>query len=155
MLRLVHTVRIGLVALASAAAACGPAATPTPAPVTAPGAATAADAPPAMLMLILKPQGPSAVEMPARAGQPVMIMAVSRDTREHRLHAALPLSSLQIQDPGVPAVAPTSSTSGSFDVDLAPGHEVDVMFTPSAPGRYPIDDAGVTVGMLVIGASAS
>lgn len=153
MLHPVHTVWIGLVALALAAAACGPAA--APAPVPAPAAATATDAPPAMLMLILSAQSRSALEMPARAGRPVMIMAVGRDTREHRLHAVLPLSSLQVQDPGVTAVAPTSSAAGSFDVDLAPGHEVDVTFTPSAPGRYAIYDAGVTVGMLVIGASAT
>lgn len=95
--------------------------------------------------------GYHAYDIPATLGRPVMLMVVNHGTRAHELHASLPMTMLQIDNPYVTTQQPIEATSNLLDVTVPPTHEIDVIFTPSQAGTFPLADDTMAGGAIVVG----
>ena len=129
------------------AAALGLAGCGSPATVSRPAASPSA---PEMVFFKLTDHGYHAYDIPATVGQPVMLMVANHGTHPHQLHAAIPMATLQVDDPTSTVAAAPSQASSRFDVTVAPGGEVDVSFVPATPGRYPLAGDVMSGGALVV-----
>jgi len=110
-----------------------------------------ADAAPAMVMITLTDRGYRATDIDVTLGQPVMFMVVNRGARPHELHAAVPVSSLEVGDPTTSGAAQAADyRAGPLDVTIPAGHEIDITFVPSHAGRFAMSDDQVPAGAIVV-----
>jgi hypothetical protein len=104
-----------------------------------------------MVMITLADIGyrPSDIDVALR--QPVMFMVVNRGARPHKLHAAVPLSSLEVDDPAATGAQVVDYRPGTLDVTVPAGHEIDVTFVPIHAGRFSLSDGATPAGAVVVG----
>ena len=118
----------------------------------APATPTSGDAEPNMVMITLADRGYHASDIAVELNQPVMFMLVNRGARPHELHADLPVSSLEVDDPAATgAQAAAVDRPGTLDVTVPAGHEIDVTFVPTQAGRFSLSDGQLAAGALVVG----
>ena len=148
-----------LAAAVSAAAAlllagCGEAQAPMQHAAVQPAAATAAPASataaPAMVMITLTDRGYRASDIDVALHQPVMFMIVNRGTHPCELRAAVPVSSLQVDDAIATDAQSAAYRPGTLDVTTPAGHEIDVTFVPSQSGRFSLRVGDLPAGAVVV-----
>ena len=103
-----------------------------------------------MVMITLADRGYRATDIDVTLGQPVMFMVVNRGARSHELHAAVPVSSVQVDDPLATGAQAATYLSKSLDVTVLAGHEIDVTFVPSLAGTFAMSDGQVAAGAIVV-----
>ena len=140
-----------LVALGLLLGGCGTAAVPVAKPVATPSPALVS-ADPSMVMVTLADAGFRSSTIDVSAGTPVMFMVVNKGTRTHSVAATLPLRGLASADATASAAPAAAGPGSGFSVAVAPGHEVDVSFSPTAPGRYSLIVDGRAAALLAVAA---
>jgi len=135
-----------------AVAGCGSAVQQASTPAGARQAVEAASDPtqPQMVYFRITDAGYSAYDIPATLGRPVMLMLVNHGTRAHEVHANLPMTMLQIDNPYVTTQQPIVAASSLLDVTVPPTHEIDVIFTPVRAGTFPLADDTMAGGAFVV-----
>jgi len=132
-------------------AGCGPAQAPVRQAAVQPAATTVATAEPAMVMITLTDRGYRASDIDVALRQPVMFMIVNRGAHPYELRAAVPVFSLQVDDPAATDAQPAAYRPGTLDVTTPAGHEIDVTFVPSQPGRFNLSVGDLPAGAVVVG----
>jgi hypothetical protein len=121
------------------------------APVQHTAIRASATAEPAMVMITLTDRGYRASDIDVALRQPVMFMIVNRGAHPYELRAAVPVSSLQVDDPAATGAQAAAYRPGTLDVTTPAGHEIDVTFVPSQPGRFDLSVGDLPAGAVVVG----
>ena len=82
---------------------------------------------------------------------PAMLMITDTGSHSQSLRTSMPMADVQVDDTATGRLGALLATVPTISVTVSPGTEVDVDFTPTANGSYPLLDDGQQVGTIVIG----
>ena len=82
---------------------------------------------------------------------PAMLMITDTGSHSQSLRTSLPMADVQVDDTATGQLGALRVTAPTISVTVNPGTEVDVDFTPTTDGSYPLSVDGQNVGTIVIG----
>lgn len=82
---------------------------------------------------------------------PAMLMITDTGSHPQSVRTAMPMADVQVDDTATGRLGALEATAPTISVTVNPGAEVDVDFTPTSNGSYPLSVDGQQVGTIVIG----
>ena len=82
---------------------------------------------------------------------PAMLMITDTGSHPQSLRTSMPMADVQVDDTATGRLGAVQATAPTISVTVSPGTEIDVDFTPTSNGSYPLSVDGQHVGSIVIG----